>query len=133
MLLVFKGANQAGLAGAGQGFGYSMSQQTDTATIEIRVLSITPISNASRLLALADVSVILDGVELVIHGVQVRAGADKTEITLPTYRAPSGEWKTAITLPDEVRQPMGDAVIAAALELGLLKERSPNLSSQNRQ
>ncbi|WP_160295478.1 hypothetical protein [Paramagnetospirillum magnetotacticum] len=40
------------------------------------------------------------------------------------YRAPSGSWRTAITLPDEVRGPIGDAVIASAMEIGLLVEKA---------
>ncbi|CUW40788.1 protein of unknown function [Magnetospirillum sp. XM-1] len=57
--------------------------------------------------SIADVELILDGVSLVIHGVQVRADASKTEITLPNYRAPDGSWKAAVTLPNEVLGPMG--------------------------
>jgi stage V sporulation protein G len=95
----------------------------DTTTAVITVLSIIPLANAGKLLALADVELVLDDVPLIIHGIQVRADGDRTEITLPKYRSPSGEWKTAITLPDEVRGVMGDMVIAAGIEAGLLKER----------
>ena len=95
--------------------------ETSTATISVQ--KITAI-HAGRVLALADVELILDGVSLVIHGVQVRADACKTEITLPNYRAPDGSWKTAVTLPDEVRGPMADVVIAAAMEAGLLVEKT---------
>ena len=93
-----------------------------TSAVTISVLQVTAI-HAGRVLALADVELILDGVSIVIHGVQVRADAAKTEITLPNYRAPDGSWKTAVTLPDEIRGPMGDAVIAAAMEIGILKEK----------
>ena len=95
----------------------------DTTTAAITVLSITPLANAGKLLALADVELVLDGVAMIIHGVQVRAKGDETEVTLPRYRSPTGEWKAAISLPDEVREPMGDAVISAGIEAGLLKER----------
>ena len=100
---------------------YAAEMETSTATIS--VLQVTAI-HAGRVLALADVELILDGVSLVIHGVQVRADASKTEITLPNYRAPDGSWRTAVTLPDEVRGPMGDAVIAAAMEIGILMEKA---------
>ena len=100
---------------------YAAAMETSTATIS--VLQVTAI-HAGRVLALADVELILDGVSLVIHGVQVRADASKTEITLPNYRAPDGSWRTAVTLPDEVRGPMGDAVIAAAMEIGILMEKA---------
>jgi len=95
----------------------------DTTTAIVTVLKITPVNNAGKLLALADVELMLDGVSMIIHGVQVRADGDGAKITLPKYRSSSGEWTTAITLPDEVRGPMGDAVIAAGLEAGLLRER----------
>ncbi|RAU23230.1 hypothetical protein CU669_03480 [Paramagnetospirillum kuznetsovii] len=95
----------------------------DTTTASIAVLKVSPVNNAGKLLALADVSILLDGVEIVIHGIQVRADAGGTEVTLPKYRSPSGAWVTAVTLPDEVRGPMGDAVMAAAIEAGILVEK----------
>jgi len=95
----------------------------DTTTAVITVLNITPLANAGKLLALADVELVLDGVSLVIHGVQVRADGDGTKVALPRYRSPAGEWMAAISLPDEVREPMGDAVIAAGIDAGFLKER----------
>ncbi|OAN50592.1 hypothetical protein A6A04_17995 [Paramagnetospirillum marisnigri] len=95
----------------------------ETSTATITVLTITPV-HAGRLLALADVELVIDGVSIVIHGIQVRADGSKTEITLPNYRAPDGSWRTAVTLPEEVRGPMGDAVMAAGLEAGLLMEKA---------
>jgi len=102
-------------------FWYDHGMDTTTATIT--VLEIIPLNGGGRLLALADVELVLDGVALVLHGVQVRADGDGTEIRLPNYRSPSGEWMTAITLPEEIRVPMGDAVIAAGIEAGVLKDR----------
>lgn len=95
----------------------------DTTTAIITVLGIVPVNATGKLLALADVELVLDGVAMIIHGVQVRADGTCTEISLPRYRSPSGTWMTAITLPDEVRAPMGDAVMAAGIEAGILKER----------
>ena len=95
----------------------------DTSTAIITAGKITPINNAGKLLALADVTLMLDGVEITIHGVQVRADASGTEVTLPRYRSASGEWMTAITLPDELRGAMGDVVMAAGIEAGVLKEK----------
>lgn len=85
----------------------------------ITVLKIAPVQ-AGKLLALADVEIVLDDVPLIIHGVQVRADSHGTEVTLPRYRAPNGEWRTAITLPEEVKDTMGDMVIAAAMDIGHL-------------
>ena len=78
-----------------------------TTTATISVLGITPVDDARRLLALADITLMIDGVEIVIHGIQVRAGADGTEISLPRYRATNGEWRSALSLPEELRRPMG--------------------------
>ena len=95
----------------------------ETAAVTISVLGIHPIAAAGRLHGLADVALVIDGVEVVIHGVQILADAGKTEIRLPKYRAPNGEWMAAISLPPETRGAVGDVVIAAALEAGLLRER----------
>lgn len=91
--------------------------------VTISVLNITP-TTANRVMALADVEVVIEGIALVVHGVQLRADSSGTEVTLPRYRAPDGSWRTAITLPEEVRGPMGDAVIAAGLEAGLLRKKA---------
>ena len=96
----------------------------ESTTVTISVLNITPVSRTSKLLALADVEIVIDGVALVVHGVQVKADGSGAEIRLPTFRASSGEWISAISLPDEVRGPMGDVVIAAGVDAGILKERA---------
>jgi stage V sporulation protein G len=96
----------------------------NTTTAAIVVLAIHPIANAGKLLALAEVELVIDGVSLLIHGVQVRADGEKTEVSLPRYRAPDGTWKTSITLPAEVRDPMGDVVMEAGIEAGILKKRN---------
>jgi len=93
------------------------------ATAIITVINITQVANAGRLLALADVAILLDGVEIVVHGVQVRADGDGAEVRLPNYRGPNGQWMAAVTLPEEVCGPMGDAVLAAGIEAGILRER----------
>ncbi|WP_242442757.1 hypothetical protein [Magnetospirillum sp. 15-1] len=72
---------------------------------------------------MADAAIVLDGVEIVIHGIQVRADGSGTEVSLPKYRAPDGSWKTAVSLPEEVRGPLGDVVMAAGIEAGILKQR----------
>ncbi|WP_096704069.1 hypothetical protein [Magnetospirillum sp. 15-1] len=95
----------------------------NTTTATITVLTISPVPNAGKLLALADAAIVLDGVEIVIHGIQVRADGSGTEVSLPKYRAPDGSWKTAVSLPDEVRGPLGDVVMAAGIEAGILKQR----------
>lgn len=95
---------------------------SSTSTATITVLSISPI-HSGQLLALADVELVIDGIDLVICGVQVRGTAQHSEIRLPTYRAPDGSWKSAILLRDEIKAAMGAAVEEAALGAGILKRR----------
>ena len=97
--------------------------QSESAQVAISVLALTPCRGAANLLALADVELVIGGIALVLHGVQLRAGAQGTEITLPRYRNPAGDWAVAISLPDELRGPIGDVVIAAGIEDGILKRR----------
>jgi stage V sporulation protein G len=99
-----------------------MTDEIDTAPITITVVSITPMRHGD-LVALADVDVSFDGIAFTICGLQVRANARRTEVLLPKYRAPNGDWVAAIKLPDEVREPMADAVMAAGIEAGVLKEQ----------
>jgi stage V sporulation protein G len=42
---------------------------------------------------------------------------------LPQYRGPNGQWQTAIALPEEIREPIGDAVLDELIEHGLAKRR----------
>lgn len=84
---------------------------------------------AGKLIALAAVELVIDGVALTLHGLQVQrgrqAGAEATAVSLPRYRTPSGDGRSAITLPDELKRPIADAVLAACLEAGLVRERFP--------
>ena len=96
----------------------------DTAQATISVLDIVATPNSGKLHALADVLLTIDGVEIVIHGVQVRADAENSEVLLPRYRSSNGDWRSAITLPEEIKEPLGDAVLAAGIELGVLKGRA---------
>ncbi len=96
---------------------------SSTTTVQITVLNLAPMHGRGNLLALADVEVLLDGISIILHGVQVFATDQRTEVRLPKYRAPDGNWVAAITLPDEVKGPLGDVVIAAGLEAGILRQR----------
>jgi stage V sporulation protein G len=92
------------------------------------------VSNARRidsktLFAMVDVEVQLAGVAFLIQGVQARrlpqAG---TSIHLPTFKDIDGGPKTAIILPDEVREPLTDAVLAFLMEEGLARPRCGSAS-----
>jgi stage V sporulation protein G len=91
--------------------------------VSITVLSVTP-ARAGKLFALASVEVDIDGVQIAIHGIRaLRVDNTGTRIELPRFRGLNGQWQTAITIPEEVRGPIGDAVLNALVERGLAKRR----------
>lgn len=98
----------------------------ETTSVLCRVVDIQPI-RGDKLIALASVEIEIAGVCLTLHGVQLQrgqqGGAEATAVTLPRYRTASGDWRSAITLPEELRRPIADAVLAACLELGVVRER----------
>lgn len=80
-------------------------------------------NNHPRILALATAVITISDIPITIHGIQVIADANRTEIRLPKYRATDGTWLPAISVPNELHEPLGDTVIAAALEAGILRSR----------
>src|SRR5262245_14399780 len=86
-------------------------QSEETGLVSIRVLSVTPV-RAGRLFALASVEVDIDGIQITIHGIRALSVAPAgTRIELPKFRDADGMSKAAIILPEEVRNPIGDAVL----------------------
>lgn len=102
----------------------------DTAPVTVTAIGITRVSNAAKLIALADVEVVIDGVVMLIQGVQVRADGDGTAINLPKYRAPDGAWRSAVILPDETSAAIVDTVLAAGLEAKILREEEETLADK---
>jgi stage V sporulation protein G len=93
--------------------------KSGSSLISITVLSVTP-ARAGKLFALASVEVDIDGVQIAIHGIRVLRDAPVgTRIELPKFRDLNGRWQTAITLPEVVRGPIGDAVLNELIERGL--------------
>lgn len=98
-------------------------ENSETKQAQIRVVSIDRIA-AKRVIALASVELEIDGVVVTINGIQaVRNEPAGLRIELPRFRDDAGVWRTAINLPEEVRGPMGDAVIEELLRIGLAKAR----------
>jgi hypothetical protein len=90
-----------------------------SSTVSITVLSVKPVK-FGRIFALASVEVDLDGLLLVIHGVRaIRAQPMGTRIDLPVYRDENGVWQRAITLPEEISEAIGRAVLDELVERGL--------------
>lgn len=91
------------------------------ATVEVTVVAVRPVGRG-RLLALATVELMLDGVGFVIHGIQVLqlfhpvSRAPATGIELPRYRSFDGSWRLALELPDELHEPIAPAVLKRCCE-----------------
>ena len=87
------------------------------------------VSNARRidsrvLFALVDVEVRVAGVAFDILGVQARRLPEGgTVVCLPTFKDEGGAWCPAIRLPEEVRAPLADAVLAFLMEEGLARRK----------
>jgi stage V sporulation protein G len=98
--------------------------EAGSSLVSITVLSVTP-TRTGKLFALVSVEIDIDGVQIAIHGIRALHVADPigTRIELPQFRDLNGRWQTAITLPEEVRGPIGDAVLDELIERGLAVRR----------
>jgi stage V sporulation protein G len=101
---------------------------TDTSLVEVTVGDIRVIRQG-RVVALASAELTVDGVSFALHGMQVirtrdaTTGKDALGVDLPRYRDPTGAWRPALELPDELRKPLGDAVLERCCELGIAEWR----------
>lgn len=96
---------------------------SDSVPVIVTVLDMQPV-NRGKLIALATVEVEIEGIAFTINGVQlmrITSPTEGTAVDLPRYRDAAGEWRQAISLPDELRGPIGDAVLEKSLELGITK------------
>lgn len=95
-----------------------------TIPIDVTVLEVRP-TQAGRLVALASVELVVDGFAIALHGIQVvrqrdpATGREATGVDLPRYRGQDGAWRPAVTLPEELRRPVGRAVLERCVELGI--------------
>jgi DNA-binding cell septation regulator SpoVG len=90
--------------------------------VSIKVLSMMPV-RAGRLFALASAEIDIDGIQIAIHGIRAIKAADGTRIELPQFRDQSGALRPTITVPDEVRDAIGDAVLNELVAHGLARRR----------
>lgn len=97
--------------------------RVETVPITITVSNARPVTSKA-LFALVDVEVRIAGVAFHILGIQARREPDAmTSIRLPTFKDASGTWRPAIQLPNELREPLADAVLAFLVEEGLARHR----------
>jgi stage V sporulation protein G len=98
-------------------------QPSSSSTVSITVLSVTP-ARGKKLFAFASVEIDIDGVQIGVHGIRATHEPGGTAIELPKFRDAAGIWRTAITLPEEVRSPIAKAVFDELVERGLAVRRS---------
>ncbi len=97
---------------------------SDTAIINCTVLEIRP-WRQGRIVALARIELDIEGVCLVLDGVQIyryRLPGDAREIAgvrPPRFRAPDGNWRETVALPPEVERALTDVVLLRCRELGI--------------
>jgi stage V sporulation protein G len=100
-------------------FLHAGADRREASLVSIRVLSVTPL-RAGKLFVLASVEIDIDGIQIAIHA-SARYANGGTRIELPQFRDQSGALRPAITLPEKVRGPIGDAVIDELVERGLVR------------
>jgi stage V sporulation protein G len=94
-----------------------------SSTVRISVIEVHRV-DSGKLFALATVEIDIDGVSMFVHGIQaLRTEPAGTRIEYPKYRDASGVWRTAVTLPDEMKGPIGDAVLDVLVERGIAVRR----------
>jgi stage V sporulation protein G len=91
--------------------------QAVSSTVSITVLSVTP-ARAKKLFAFASVEIDIDGVQIGVHGIRAMREDGGTAIELRKFRDAGGVWRTAITLPEEVRSAIARAVFDELVERG---------------
>lgn len=99
-----------------------MSPEPETTTVICTVSNSRPVDSKS-LFALVDVEVEIGGVALMVRGVQARRTPEGTAVMLPTYKDTDGSQRTAIVLPEEVKEPLFRAILAHLVDTGLAKPR----------
>jgi stage V sporulation protein G len=93
--------------------------QRNSDTVSITVVSVAP-AHAKKLFAFASVEIDIDGIQIGVHGIRaMRVGSAAAAIELPKFRDADGQWRTAITLPEEVYAPLARAVLDELVERGL--------------
>lgn len=87
---------------------------TDIATATVEVLALFRTPNRGRLLATAQVELVLDGVALIVQGVRIIRRADGlATVEPPCFRHTDGDLVPAIVLPPELDAALARAVLAA--------------------
>jgi stage V sporulation protein G len=98
-------------------------REPDTVPLTFTVTNARPV-RSKALFAMVDVEVQIAGVAFEIMGVQARRLPEGgTSISLPTFKDEGGAWRPAIRLPDEMRAPLANAVLAFLVDEGLARRK----------
>ena len=98
----------------------------ETALVTVTVLDVQAVQKG-QIIALAAVEIELDGVAFAVNGLQVVRTRDPisdraaTGVALPRYRAPDGQWRPAVDLPDELYEPITTAILEQCCDRGITR------------
>jgi len=101
-----------------------MEQEVDvsapTALIGLTVFTVERV-HRSKLIALVSAEVEIEGIAVIVHGIQAIRESLNIRIEMPKFRDGNGTWRSAVTLPDEIIAPLSAAVLEALVEHGVAK------------
>jgi DNA-binding cell septation regulator SpoVG len=99
-----------------------MADDADTERVTFTIANLRTI-NSKRLYALVDVEIRVAGLSFRIIGVQIQRGAGGLSVHLPTHRDVNGAWKPVVEMPEELREPLSDAVMEFLVDEGMAKRK----------
>jgi hypothetical protein len=86
----------------------------DTATVTFTVIGLERLRDRGRLLAFANVELVIEGVELKLQGIGVVRERDGSlTCEAPRFRHPDGRWLPGVVLPKELTTAIATEVLAA--------------------
>ena len=86
---------------------------SETATVTFTVFSMERLHGLGRLVGLANVEVVVDGVAITVQGVRILQRPNGSlAAEPPRFRHPDGRWIPSVGLPET----LSDAIAAAVLE-----------------
>jgi len=100
-----------------------MSDEAETERVRFTIANLRPVST-KRIFALVDVEVRVADLSFWIMGIQGRRASNGSAVVqLPTYRDINGLAKPAVVMPEELREPLVDAVLEFLAEEGAVRRR----------
>ena len=99
-----------------------MADDADTERVTFTIANLRSI-NSKRLYALVDVEIRVAGLSFRIIGVQIQRGSGGLSVHLPTHRDATRAWKPVDEMPEELREPLSDAVMEFLVDEGMAKRK----------